>query len=341
MQPDSKRAAEGERTDASQPPSADEFFMPHSMRLFPKRLGARAYRITGIAGRCDWVLLSDSGNSETHLHRTVDTEQPGCIFLSLRNGPVALHEFAHTVLPQLTKPFVLVSGSEDVTLPVQLDQRFGKYRDATTAAIRSIADHPLLIRWFAENLSDDSNPVFSPIPTGMVYPDGHPPMGIAAPSPPPLAARPLTAFCAHRTRTGPQWDLRRKVSSLAATDWGAWCRFSDSEMPERNFFTELENHSFVLCVEGGGLDPSPKAWQSILHGAIPIIRETGTRQAYRELPVAFVPDWAPSSLDPDRLQDIRRRLAPFYDDIALRRQVITRLGLDFWWNKIKAAALSR
>lgn len=34
----------------------------------------------------------------------------------------------------------------------------------------------------------------------------------------------------------------------------------------------MQSHAFVLCAEGGGVDPSPKAWQAILHGAIPIIR---------------------------------------------------------------------
>lgn len=307
----------------------------HSTRLFPKSRGADACNASGIAARCEWVLFSDTLPPYVHLHRNKETDSPRHVFLSLRNPFVAITFFATQVLPMMKAPFVLVSGSEDVTLPRQFDRRWRGFDDVERRHIQDILDHPMLIRWFAENLDDDSDPRLSPLPTGMVFVDGPPQAGVAAPSNlRPLRDRPLQVLCAHRVRPGPQWDLRRSVTELARTDWAPWCTVLDAEIPEHEFLALLESHAFVLCVEGGGIDPSPKAWQSMLHGSIPIIRATGTRKAYAQLPTAFVQEWNSHSLTPALLQAWHQALCPSYDDPAGRGETLTRLGLDYWWQAI-------
>ncbi|MDR7127306.1 hypothetical protein [Pseudotabrizicola sp. 4114] len=308
-----------------------------SLRLFPKLQGANAYAITGIAAQCDWVLLSDARPPFTHLHRARPTDAPRHIFLSLRNPFSALAHFATEVLPNLHMPFVLVSGSEDCTLPQQCDRRWRAYTAAEQQMIATILDHPLLLRWFAENLEDDSDPRFSPLPTGMVYPGGVPET-LAAVSCPPLHSRPLKVLCGHRVRNGAQWELRRAVTERAANDWADFCTVPDGELPEPEFLALMRSHAFVLCAEGGGLDPSPKAWQAILSGAIPIVRKTGTYKAYAQLPVAFVDDWHSESLSPAKLSAWRESFAPYQDPLVLRGQTLERLGLAYWWDQIKAAA---
>ena len=308
-----------------------------STRLFPKSGGASAYALSGIAERCDWVLLSDTRAPFTHLHRAKPVDTPRHIFLSLRNPFAALAAFATDVLPSLNAPFVLVSGSEDCTVPRQCDRRWRAFNDSEQQMISRILDHPLLIHWFAENLEDDSNPRISPLPTGMVYPEG-PPKDLPRICPPPLHSRPLRVLCGHRVRNGPQWDLRRDVSARARTKWAAFCTLPDRDLPEPEFLALMHSHAFVLCAEGGGLDPSPKAWQAILCGAIPIIRKTGTYRAYAQLPVAFVDSWHADSLTPAALMAWYQPLAPFYDTPALRAQTLTRLGLSYWWGKIEAWA---
>jgi len=309
----------------------------HSMRLFPKSGGAADYCISGIAARCDWVLLSDYHAPKTHLLRTRTTETPRHIFLSMRNGFAALVHFATHVLPQLRAPFVLVSGSEDLTLPKQCDARWRSYNAVERQAIADILNHPLLLHWFAENLDDDSDPRFSPLPTGMVFPKGTP-RKIDPVCPLPLGDRPLQVLCGHRVRDGAQWDLRRQVTKQAQTTWAPFCTIPDADLPEAEFLTLMQSHAFVLCAEGGGLDPSPKAWQTILHGAIPIIRKTATYKAYNQLPVAFVETWNPASLTPRTLADWHRSRLPFYDSPELREQTLTRLTLGHWWHQISSRA---
>ena len=51
----------------------------------------------------------------------------------------------------------------------------------------------------------------------------------------------------------------------------------------------LSRYNFTICVHGGGIDPSPRAWEAIMRGSIPIIRESPVAEAYRMLPVVIIP----------------------------------------------------
>ncbi len=302
-----------------------------STRLFPKGQGCTAYRITGIAARCDWVVLSDAAEPKVLLVRR-QPGPPGTLFLSLRSPRRALEYFVARVMPLLTRPFVLVSGSEDATVPHQRDRRWATFDEAGLALVGRILANPLLRRWHAENLDDGSDPRFTPLPLGRVFADGIVP---ADPGPPPpTSGRALRMLCAHRTRVGAQWDTRRLVSELCRGPWRDFCTLLEEEVPEARFVQEMRRHAFVLCVEGGGLDPSPKAWQAIEHGAIPIIRQTPLAPAYRRLPVAFVPAWEAGAICEADLARWATDLAPEHDEPARRLETERRLTLDYWWEGV-------
>ena len=55
-----------------------------------------------------------------------------------------------------------------------------------------------------------------------------------------------------------------------------------------------------------------------------------------ELPVAFVDEWDENCLTSSRLAGWIETLAPFYEDPTLRREVLDKLSLDYWWSKIVA-----
>ena len=272
----------------------------------------------------------------THLVRRVDTNRPRHIFLSLRSHSHALAWFANEVLPQIEAPFVLVSGSEDITFPEQTDKRWRPYSDIDIAAIARIRNHRLLRVWFAENLAIE-DPLMQPIPTGLVFTDSSEPP-LVDNNPPPLADRPLRVLCAHRVREGEQWESRRRISETARTHWSDICTHIDAEVPQQEFFRLCQNHAFVICASGGGLDPSPKAFHAILNGAIPVIQNSPVVSAYRQLPVAVTPDWTPEALSLKRLESWRADLLEEFDIPARRKEVIRRLGLDYWWRQIEAVA---
>lgn len=310
------------------------FFRPHSTRLFPRSEGADAYVLSGIAQRCDWVVLSDRKAPEVKLIRSVPGNAPRHVFLSLRSPFAALAYFVQEVLPQIDAPFVLVSGSEDVSIPKQTDARWRQFNDREKQYLHDILQHPYLLRWFAENLDDDIDPRFEAFPLGLVFKNGAP-EEIPVPDVPPLATRRMKVLCAHRVREGEQWEPRKRVTAMAKAHWQDWCTVLEEEISESDYVEQIEAHAFVLCVQGGGLDPSPKAWQCLLHGAIPIIADSPLRGAYNELPVAVVPEWTPQSLSPEVLSHWRNVLEPHFDAHGARKSLVEKLGLDYWWDRIE------
>jgi hypothetical protein len=78
-----------------------------------------------------------------------------------------------------------------------------------------------------------------------------------------------------------------------------------------------------------GIDPSPKAWETIMAGSIPIIQHTTLDDAYKHLPVAFVDNWeqllqpANHTVLEDMLKGWIDQLQPYYvQGSALRRRTL-------------------
>lgn len=307
----------------------------HSTRLLPRLQGADKYKITGIASKCDWVILTDYELPHTHLHKNKKEGAPKTIFLSLRYHERALQYFTETILPQIDSAFTLVSGSSDATVPYQVDKRWVPLNAQNRRRVAIILDHPHLHHWVAENADNVSHPLMSPLPLGLVYSDA-PQLRETMPVPraPDLAKRPLNILCGHRVREGQQWEARKAITDTAKAHWASFTTILDEDIPEDAFLNLIDAHSFVLCAEGGGLDPSPKAWQALLRGAIPIIRRNSLYDAYKHLPVVFVDDWSADALTLDKLELWKNDRLQIFDDTAQRANVLERLSLEYWWDYI-------
>ena len=313
---------------------------PLSTRLFPKFKGAAAVRLSGVADLCDWVVLTDPRPPHLDIRKKTGTGTPKTIFLSLRHYPAALDVFANQILPELAAPFTLISGSEDVTLPDQTDKRWPEYNEAEAAAISKILASPFLVKWFAENLSRKTHAKLEPLPVGFVL-DGEQTDGaVAVPEAvPPLSDRKNLLLCAHMIRAGDQWETRRRVSTIAKREWGDFTTILDKPVDRAAFSELLQSHAFVLCVEGGGLDPSPKAFEAILHGAVPIIRRSCISKAYQSLDCFEIEDWSAPQISRDRLENQKNDLIDLGKD-AFREDKLEKLTLDHWWATITAVARS-
>jgi hypothetical protein len=304
-----------------------------STRLFPKQQGANAVVLTGVAARCDWVITSDTRPPLVELRRLRGEACPGTIFLSLRNPFVALAFFAEEVLPQLREPFVLISGSEDITLPLQCDQRWRPFSRAEDAQLEQIASHPLLRRWYAENLDWRFATKLNPLPLGVLPPtaaDGSEPL-LEVGTPPPVMERELLVLCAHRLRPGPQWQGRARLSQrLRSLDY-PWLLQPEQELAPLAYRELLRRCSFVVCASGGGWDPNPKLWHALLQGAIPIVRSSPLDVVLAELPVWIVDRWEAVDWRLPALEKQRQALKTKQNDKAL---LLRELSLDQWMLKI-------
>lgn len=93
-------------------------------------------------------------------------------------------------------------------------------------------------------------------------------------------------------------------------------------------YTPTTSHT-ASTVQLLGMDPSPKAWEAIMAGTIPIIQRSVLDDAYSHLPVAFVDSWeellqpANYSALEIRMRNWMKDLQPYYaQGSALRRKTL-------------------
>lgn len=305
-----------------------------STRLFPKHQGASAVVLTGLAARCDWVITSDTEPPQVELRRLCGLAAPRTIFLSLREPFAALEFFATVVLPELSAPFVLISGSEDITLPLQCDCRWRCFTAAEERWLLQIATHPLLRCWYVENLDWPFAAKVKPLPLGVLPPTAPGDQeALLQPSSPPLPVqeRELLVLCAHRHRQGPQWRERAELSKQLQALGHPWLIVVDEELAARQYVELLRRVSFVICAPGGGWDPCPKLWHALWHGAIPIVRSGALDPWLSAWPVWVVQawgelEWSQQALEGQRGAILQRSPPPH----RWRHQ----LELSPWWQAI-------
>ena len=117
-------------------------------------------------------------------------------------------------------------------------------------------------------------------------------------------------------------------------NWKEFC--IQRVLPKETFFERIREFPFIKCVHGGGLDPSPKAFEALLSGTIPIIQHYAGDDAYRELPVVFVDDWEIETITAERLATWRDKLTPYFEQRELRADVLHRLTSAYWWGKVES-----
>eukprot|EP01036_Dinobryon_divergens_P028137 gene28137-37035_t len=303
----------------------------------------------GISAACDWALMVPCLFGNPY-------KAPRTIFVMTYMLPHFVEStlaFIDHFFPDAR--FVVVSGGTDATIPRSAgDSRFKLLRGFNGGdggpGYHTLLNHPRIIHWFAEN-HDLSHPSLSTLPTGMAgeHPDDRtdfpPPMGknpdLNASSVHPIEKRDLRVMVSDRVRSGTgQWATRASVIEMC--DKVSWCYRPKKDSFDNNnglnhkeFIEELITVPFIACAHGGGIDPSPKAWESILAGTIPIIEKSPLSDGYERLPVMFVDNWASDLFEnphaEELLEETRKRLAPFYaEGSALRKRTLERLKTEYW-----------
>jgi hypothetical protein len=196
-------------------------------------------------------------------------------------------------------------------------------------------NNDLIEKIYVENL-DTLHPKLIPIPLG-IYPPYYPEY-VSAYMPLQLelnlsSERPIDVFCGvHAIRDGPQWENRKIVANLCKTEWKSFVTWSEPTSIE-NFRDILLQSKFVLCVHGGGFDPSPRAWESLLCGCIPIILSTTLDDAYSKFPVIFVDKWDSDTITKDKL-DVWAKKYEYIRDVSYRKSLLHKLSINYWWDQI-------
>ena len=301
---------------------------------------------SGIPMRCDWVI----GTRWQHWRRAPIenvygdmTKSPRSIFVQTEQ----LQNFHDTILPCLhqSERFVLILGDHDLTTPIQTDKRYRvqsnwptphKFKYSTWQSW--IAD-PRIVHIFVEHLDEiQSSPKVSPIPLGMNPAEDNAIMHMTTSqikykfNKRPIRERPLIVRYTNRVRSGSdQWKDRKTALNNCNGPWKSFCK---SGAIQNKFHQELGNFPFVFCVHGGGIDPNPTLWSTLLAGSIPIIVKFPGDTMYNDFPVVKIDNLDSDSITVAKLEAWRNTFAPYFEGNR-RQNILNKLTADFWWAKIE------
>jgi hypothetical protein len=254
--------------------------------------------LSGLARQCNWFI-----NGSQILKNNIQC--PRTIFITAYRGNEGILHLAK-ILDDIPSRFALIIASEDVTFPAGT----GDFRWNVYAGIRDtvnfVINHSKVIHIFVENL-DTLHDKLTPIPLGIhpAYEGWYTRMFNSE-----IVIRNdkgILAFCCHRLhndKTWPGWKeqfLEREiVSNLSQSEWKNFVEYREA-LPLHEFKDMLLHSKFTLCPHGGGIDPSPRCWEALLCGSIPIITHSTLDEAYSRFPVFYINKWEQSELDENKL----------------------------------------
>ena len=297
----------------------------------------------GIATFCDWALLMPCFYGNISI-------KPKTVFVH----HLMLPRFIASVLPTIHNRFVLVTSGTDQTIPTSRgDMRFKPMagfanQDDGGPSWKLLTTHPMIMHWYCEN-HDLVHPKVSTLPIGVVEGTlGMEHVSIIEHPAIPLSKRPVKFLVAHRLRTATgQWGYRANITALCDAQIHLYGPNASScvapplgiskgprkTIPQADYIALAENASFIACVRGGGIDPSPKAWEAIMLGTIPIIQHSTLDDAYSQLPVVFVDHWESLFADPVKVQmrllQARVKLEAYYTKPVMRALVLEVCTVSF------------
>ena len=305
---------------------------------------------SGFSATTDWAFLPLCLFGDV-------TKPPKTIFVHTHMLP----HFIESTLPVLPKSyrFILITAGVDRTIPSStgdlryMSRPLRKFGSEDSDGWTKLMKDSRILHMFAEN-RDSNHPKVSTMPTGFTL-DMLDSTGQHYNSPDyedrtilnlPIFDRKLSVLVADRVRDRVgQWADRAHVEEMCIEH--SWCEddgVGGLGMAHDEFLKRLHTHPFVTCVHGGGVDPSPKAFEAIHEGTIPILKKGLVYDAYSHLPVAWVDDWDHLFHEDNRtalLSKWRDELGPHYvSGSALRKKTLDMLKTPYWREVIEKKYVS-
>ena len=306
-----------------------------TVRTLPYALGLRSFVAPrmlwskGVGDYCDFA--------GTRAYRLAPTEatQPesffaehyraahGLVWLRLGTIPRDVDKFVQVALPQIRKPFILITTDGDAAVPSGL-------RPDTVTALKA---SPYLVAWYSQNC-DGTSAAVRPFPIGL---DFHTlrnwttPQRLAS-----SLARVRRAAAPVRMRQrrlfsdlnlSPTPARREAIAALQGCDHFDQAK---ARLSQTAIWRQYARYPLVLSAEGNGMD-CHRTWELLLLGCIVVTKTSSLDGLYEGLPVTIVEDWR-EARDPARLCSWIERLAPLTDAEYIRE----RLNPEYWTGALRA-----
>lgn len=315
----------------------------------------------GIAAACDLAAMVPCFYASSQILLPAEERQskdwPRTIFVHTLQLPHFVESTLRFIENIVTKDhkFVIVVAGYDATTPQSsLDSRYKALRGFGGGGGQfwnELLSNAHVAHVFLEN-HDMEHEKLSTLPSGIVSLGKSPEYGNVLMNLPDdrrdfpprdhirsMLDRPLSVLVSDRVRSGTgQWQERGEVVQMCEQN-KEWCvrpaGFDNENGVSRDqFLRNLAEVPFVACPHGGGIDPSPKAWEALLLGTIPIIKRGHIDDAYSKFPVVFVDSWDDlfkAEKPQELLEAWRKQLAPFFEeDSELRAKTLERLSISYW-----------
>jgi len=299
--------------------------------------------LCGIAKYCDWYINANS------LFNITKTKEPKKIFIQTDSYKSHVN-FIDNVLPYINNKFILIVGGHDYTWPLgKFDKKNHHFSHPSFQSRKDIIlNHPNIIKIFCENLDLEHEKII-PIPLGMCFAshDEYYHKLLNDLETIDYDKKDIDVGCCHNIHPSfndnsngwhyKMWDDRLEFNKKCKEEpLNKIITFKDGNnlvnkqhaLPEFQDF--VKRSQFFICIHGGGIDPCPKVWESILLGSIPIIKHSTLDKAFEHLPVVFVDEFDKDNITEKKLDEWWDKLSPFYHDKHKRKQTLYKLSSDYW-----------
>jgi len=257
-----------------------------------------------------------------------------------------LLQFINDIVPRITVPFVVVTGSSDVSGPLE---GMG-WSDFTLQRVNSLLAQPNLVAVFSQN-PDYKHPKVIPIHIGFDYhtiarpgledhENGHEwgtPESATAQDAllqhlrctlPPFSRRPLAALMNFKSSGR---SIRAAVHNTLVNRPGIVNLCCDAKIPRKELWRRYGEFSFIISPRGYGRD-CHRTWEALALGSAVIVsRDSFMTPLYEDLPVVQISDWDEVTLE---------NLGKWKAELSARWHTFRfeKLRTDFWLEAINAAA---
>ncbi len=250
----------------------------------------------GILKSCDWFSTAPQSSIQRMINYPPLLAAAPNQIRSFYICSGTIPYFISHILPNLKKPFILVGGDCDETIPNDIF--------TSTKAFNTFINNPLLLHWFSQNLAC-SHPKMSPIPIGLDY---HTvakfnAWGERATSPSDQEAQ-LVSLKENslpfyeriiKCYANFQFQMKTKYASdrkQAIQGIPADLVFYEPK-PVRRLLTwqRQSSFAFVISPHGNGYD-CHRLWEALVLGCIPIVKTSVLDRLYEDLPVLIVEEWS-------------------------------------------------
>jgi hypothetical protein len=227
------------------------------------------------------------------------------------------------------KPFILVTGDEDATIPDDFDKKTNEILNSSN-----------LIHWYSQNLNHTTNPKLSSIPIGLDYhtiANGKKDMSWWGKQETPKKQEEII-FKLKNTKFNERIPkLYINFANSIRGKYGEKDRRESLEqipknlqiieknnIPRNETWTNMSKYTFVLSPHGNGLD-CHRTWEALALACIPVVKKSSLDVLYQDLPVLIVDDWS------DINEELLNSTIEIFEAINFNYDKLT---LDYWINKI-------